>query len=118
MLYIVRCSYKFEFFLRNVSIKSISGVANTLDVRQKIKDIREKILLGGGEKRLEAQHRRGKLTARERIELLADAGTFIEYDAFMEHDCHEFNMQKQKIPCDSVVTGRCQVNGRPVYLFR
>ncbi|CAH8431613.1 unnamed protein product [Schistosoma intercalatum] len=117
MLYILRCSYKFEFFLRNVSIRSISGVANTLDVRQKIKDIREKILLGGGEKRLEAQHKRGKLTARERIELLADAGTFIEYDAFMEHDCHEFNMQKQKIPCDSVVTGRCQVNGRPVYLF-
>ena len=118
MLHTVRSSYRFEFFLRNLCIRSISGVANTLDVRQKIKDTREKILLGGGEKRIEAQHKRGKLTARERIELLADAGTFIEYDAFVEHDCPEFNMHKQEIPCDSVVTGRCQVNGRPVYLFR
>ncbi|KAK4473148.1 hypothetical protein MN116_004330 [Schistosoma mekongi] len=117
MLYLVCSSCRLESFLKNVTVRSISGVANTLDVRQKIKKTREKILLGGGEKRLEAQHKRGKLTARERIEVLADAGTFIEYDAFMEHDCHEFNMQKQRIPCDSVVTGRCQVNGRPIYLF-
>nr|CAH8866622.1 unnamed protein product [Trichobilharzia regenti] len=117
MFYILRTTYKVGFTLKNVSIRSISGVANTLDVRQKVKEARAKLLLGGGEKRLEAQHKRGKLTARERIELLADAGTFIEYDAFMEHDCHEFNMEKQKIPCDSVVTGRCQVNGRTIYLF-
>lgn len=98
--------------------RAISGSANTLEVRKKINETREKIEVGGGVKRIEAQHKRGKLTARERIELLADPDTFVEFDAFMEHDCYEFGMQKQKITGDSVVTGHCKVNGRTVYLFR
>ncbi|TPP57139.1 Propionyl-CoA carboxylase beta chain [Fasciola gigantica] len=97
--------------------RCISGPANTLEVRKKIEDTREKIKLGGGQKRIDAQHKRGKLTARERIELLSDPGSFVEFDSFMEHDCHDFGMQKEKITGDSVVTGHCKVNGRTVYLF-
>jgi propionyl-CoA carboxylase beta chain len=73
--------------------------------------------LGGGEKRIDAQHARGKLTARERVELLLDSGSFEELDMFVEHDCHEFGMENQKIPGDGVVTGWGTVNGRPVYLY-
>ncbi|NWG24973.1 MAG: methylmalonyl-CoA carboxyltransferase, partial [Pseudorhodoplanes sp.] len=73
--------------------------------------------LGGGEKRIEAQHKRGKLTARERIELFLDKGSFEEFDMFVEHRSSEFGMEKQKIPGDGVVTGWGTVNGRPVFLF-
>ena len=73
--------------------------------------------LGGGEKRIEAQHGRGKLTARERIELLLDDGSFEEMDMFVEHDCHEFGMEDKKIPGDGVVTGWGTVNGRPIYIY-
>src|SRR3974390_347051 len=73
--------------------------------------------LGGGEKRIEAQHARGKLTARERIELLLDKGSFEEFDMFVEHRSSEFGMEKSKIPGDGVVTGWGTVNGRSVYLF-
>ncbi|KAF5401243.1 Propionyl coenzyme A carboxylase beta chain [Paragonimus heterotremus] len=103
--------------VRLVGPRCISGSANTLEVRRRIEETRERIKLGGGQKRIDAQHKRGKLTARERIDLLADPDTFIEYDAFMEHDCHDFDMQKQRITGDSVVTGHCKVNGRTVYLF-
>lgn len=73
--------------------------------------------LGGGQKRIDLQHERGKLTARERIELLLDTGSFEEYDMFVEHDCHEFDMQNKKIPGDGVVTGWGTVNGRPIYIY-
>ena len=73
--------------------------------------------LGGGEKRIEAQHGRGKLTARERIELLLDDGSFEEMDMFVEHDCHEFGMEDKKIPGDGVVTGWGTVNGRAIYIY-
>ncbi|MGE3869874.1 MAG: acyl-CoA carboxylase subunit beta, partial [Pseudorhodoplanes sp.] len=73
--------------------------------------------LGGGERRIEAQHKRGKLTARERIELFLDKGSFEEFDMFVEHRSSEFGMEKQKIPGDGVVTGWGTVNGRPVFLF-
>ena len=73
--------------------------------------------LGGSEKRIEAQHARGKLTARERIELLLDKGSFEEFDMFVEHRSNEFGMEKSKIPGDGVVTGWGTVNGRAVYLF-
>eukprot|EP00842_Homolaphlyctis_polyrhiza_P003498 jgi/Hompol1/4149/HPOL_003496-RA len=73
--------------------------------------------LGGGEKRIEAQHAKGKLTARERIDLLLDAGSFNEYDAFVEHQCHDFGMAETKITGDGVVTGYGTVNGRLVYVF-
>ena len=73
--------------------------------------------LGGGEKRIEAQHKRGKLTARERIELFLDKGSFEEFDMFVEHRSIEFGMEKSKIPGDGVVTGWGTVNGRTVFLF-
>ena len=72
---------------------------------------------GGGEKRHAAQHAKGKLTARERIELLLDEGSFEEFDMFVEHRSHEFGMEKTKIPGDGVVTGWGTVNGRLVYVF-
>merc|ERR1712168_980833 len=67
----------------------------TLRVRKKIEDTRAKALLGGGQKRIDAQHKKGKLTARERIEVLCDAGTFLEYDMFMEHTCRDFGLEKE-----------------------
>src|SRR5476651_1086303 len=73
--------------------------------------------LGGGEKRIEAQHSRGKLTARERVELLLDKGSFEELDMFVEHRSSDFGMEKSKIPGDGVVTGWGTVNGRVIYLF-
>jgi propionyl-CoA carboxylase beta chain len=72
---------------------------------------------GGGEKRIAAQHAKGKLTARERIELLLDQDSFEEFDMFVEHRSSEFGMEKQKIPGDGVVTGWGTVNGRTVFVF-
>lgn len=74
-------------------------------------------LLGGGEKRIEDQHKKGKLTARERIELLMDKGSFEEIGRFVEHRSHEFGMEKQRILGDGVVTGFGKINGRIVYVF-
>ncbi|WP_018389628.1 acyl-CoA carboxylase subunit beta [Ancylobacter sp. FA202] len=74
--------------------------------------------LGGGEKRIAAQHKRGKLTARERLELLLDTGSFEEFDTFVQHRCTDFGMDKaEKIPGDGVVTGWGTVNGRKVFVF-
>ena len=73
--------------------------------------------IGGGEKRIAAQHKRGKLTARERIEALLDEGSFEEYGVFVEHRSVDFGMAKQKFPGDGVVTGWGTVNGRLVFVF-
>jgi propionyl-CoA carboxylase beta chain len=73
--------------------------------------------LGGGKARIEAQHARGKLTARERIELFLDEGSFEEFDMFVEHRCTDFGMADNKFPGDGVVTGWGTVNGRIVYVF-
>jgi propionyl-CoA carboxylase beta chain len=73
--------------------------------------------LGGGEERIRKQHAAGKLTARERVELLLDAGSFVEIDALVTHRCTDFGMEKQKIPGDGVVCGYGTVDGRLVYLF-
>lgn len=78
---------------------------------------RKKALAGGGEKRIEAQHKKGKMTARERILEFVDAGSFVEYDAFVVHNCSDFSMDKQKFLGDGVVTGCGRVNGRDVYIF-
>ena len=72
---------------------------------------------GGGEQRIARQHEKGKLTARERIEILLDEGSFEEYGMFVEHRCTDFGMDKQTIPGDGVVTGWGTINGRTVYLF-
>src|SRR5205085_2171804 len=82
-----------------------------------LEDRRAGAKLGGGEKRIEAQHARGKLTARERIELLLDKGSFEEFDMFVEHRSTEFGMEKNKIPGDGVVTGWGTVNGRKTFVF-
>ncbi len=74
-------------------------------------------LVGGGEARIQAQHDRGKLTARERIELLLDEGSFIELDRFVEHRCTDFGMEDQVIPGDGVVGGHGTVEGRPIYVY-
>jgi propionyl-CoA carboxylase beta chain len=72
---------------------------------------------GGGQKRIDAQHARGKLTARERIALLLDDGSFEEYDMFVEHRCTDFGMGETKFPGDGVVTGWGTINGRVTYVF-
>jgi propionyl-CoA carboxylase beta chain len=73
--------------------------------------------LGGGIERIERQHRSGRMTARERIELLLDPGTFVEIDKFVTHRCTDFGMERTKVPGDGVVTGHGRVNGRQVFLF-
>src|SRR4028118_806231 len=78
---------------------------------------RELAKLGGGPKRIDAQHAKGRLTARERLTVLLDASSFEEYDMFVEHNCTEFGMEGQKVPGDGVVTGSGTINGRLVYAF-
>ncbi|MCB1455321.1 MAG: methylmalonyl-CoA carboxyltransferase, partial [Nitratireductor sp.] len=73
--------------------------------------------MGGGEKRIEAQHAKGKLTARERIELLLDPGSFEEWDMFVTHRCTDFGMADTKMAGDGVVTGWGTINGRMTYVF-
>src|ERR1700756_469873 len=73
--------------------------------------------MGGGEKRVEAQHAKGRLPARERLSVLLDPGSFEEYDMFVEHNATDFGMDQQKIPGDGVVTGSGTINGRLVYVF-
>ncbi|MEA3014242.1 MAG: propionyl-CoA carboxylase beta chain, partial [Sphingomonadales bacterium] len=73
--------------------------------------------LGGGEKRIAAQHAKGRLTARERLRVLLDQGSFEEYDMYVEHNCVDFGMAEQKFPGDGVVTGSGTINGRLVFVF-
>ena len=73
--------------------------------------------LGGGQKRIDAQHAKGKLTARERLDVLLDEGSFEELDAYVEHNCTDFGMEANRIPGDGVVTGSGTINGRLVYVF-
>jgi propionyl-CoA carboxylase beta chain len=72
---------------------------------------------GGGEERIRRQHKAGKKTARERLELLLDPGSFMEIDRFVVHQCHDFGMAEQRVPGDGVVTGSGRVHGRPVFVF-
>ncbi|CAG0970344.1 partial propionyl-CoA carboxylase beta chain, partial [Rhodocyclaceae bacterium] len=87
------------------------------EIIEQLDQKRELARLGGGQKRIDAQHKKGKLTARERIELLLDEGTFEEWDMFKEHRCTDFGMGDTKIPSDGVVTGYGTVNGRMVFVF-
>ena len=84
---------------------------------EQLRKLREKANLGGGKKRIKAQHEKGKLTARERIELLLDPGSFNELDQFVVHQCIEFGMAERKILGDGVVTGYGTIDGRLVYVF-
>ncbi|MEE9606570.1 MAG: acyl-CoA carboxylase subunit beta [Myxococcota bacterium] len=84
---------------------------------KKLEELNAQAVLGGGEERIERQHAAGKLTARERVELLLDPGTFIETDKFVVHRCTDFGMPDKKIPGDGVVTGHGRIDGRQVFLF-
>ena len=87
------------------------------DRLDELEALREQALLGGGDDRIERQHEKGKLTARERIEYLLDDGTFTEFDQLRTHHAEAFDMPERKIPGDGVVTGYGEINGRTVYLF-
>lgn len=87
------------------------------DIIQQLEEKRTAARLGGGQQRIERQHGKGKLSARERIELLLDADSFEEWDMFVEHRCTDFGMDQQTIPGDGVVTGYGTINGRLVFIF-
>ena len=80
-------------------------------------ELRERAKLGGGEKRIESQHKKGKFTARERIEMLLDEGSFEEFDMFVSHRCIDFGLDKETYLSDGVVTGYGTIDGRLVYIF-
>ncbi len=92
-------------------MRSIDAIRKDLEKR------RAEALLGGGQERIDKQHKDGKLTARERIDLLLDPGTFVELDRFVTHRCHDFGMENKKFWGDGVVTGYGKVNGRLVFVF-
>lgn len=85
--------------------------------RQRLDEAKEQATLGGGKSRVEKQHKRGKLSARERLELLLDEGSFREYDMLKTHRCSEFGMEKEVYYGDGVVTGHGLINGRKVFVF-
>ncbi|MCB9014757.1 MAG: acyl-CoA carboxylase subunit beta [Lentimicrobiaceae bacterium] len=87
------------------------------DKIKELLDKREQAKLGGGQKRIDSQHAKGKLTARERIELLLDEGSFEEFDMFVTHRCTNFGIEKQEFLSDGVVTGHGTIDGRVVYVF-
>jgi acetyl-CoA carboxylase carboxyltransferase component len=84
---------------------------------QALRELKSQAHLGGGKERIEAQHKRGKLTARERIDLLLDKGSFREVDNFVVHRTHDFGLDQQKYPSDSVVTGWGTIDGRLIYVY-
>ena len=87
------------------------------DILQRLEEKRAAARAGGGARRIKAQHEKGKLTARERIEVLLDPGSFEEWDMFVEHRSHDFDMAGQKVPGDGVVTGYGTINGKLVFVF-
>lgn len=108
--------------------KEKKSTENKIDDKKTVKDkriddieylhsMREKSKLGGGEKRIEAQHKKGKYLARERVFMLLDPNSFEEIDAFVEHTSYDFGMEDQKIPGDGVVTGSGTIDGRLVFVF-
>src|SRR3954466_14322062 len=94
-----------------------ASLLSKLGPREKLAALDEQAELGGGEERIDKQHQEGKLTARERIELLLDTGSFVELDKFKVHRCDDFGMEKKKILGDGVVTGYGAVEGRQVFVF-
>lgn len=98
------------------SRQQIKG-ASMKDILQELDTRRGNARLGGGQKRIDAQHEKGKLTARERIDLLLDEDSFEEFDMFVAHRCTDFGMEKNRPYGDGVVTGWGTINGRQVYVF-
>ena len=87
------------------------------DILDQLEAKRTEAQLGGGQRRIDAQHAKGKLTARERLDILLDDGSFEEYDMYKAHRCTDFGMESQQIAGDGVVTGWGTINGRPTYVF-
>ncbi|MGC1951722.1 MAG: acyl-CoA carboxylase subunit beta [Gammaproteobacteria bacterium] len=87
------------------------------EIVEQLEKTRELARAGGGAQRIASQHEKGKLTARERIELLLDADSFEEWDTFVQHRCNDFGMERTRIPGDGVVTGHGTINGRLVFVF-
>ena len=87
------------------------------DIIRRLEDMRAGARAGGGERRIDTQHGKGKLTARERLEILLDQGSFEEWDLFVEHRCSDFGMAANRVPGDGVVTGYGTINGRLVFVF-
>lgn len=87
------------------------------NILEQLEHRRDEARLGGGQKRIDSQHAKGKLTARERLDVLLDEDSFEEFDMFVAHRCTEFGMEKQQYPGDGVVTGWGTINGRLVYVF-
>ena len=94
--------------------RSAASTPNALD---RLRDMRERSLEAGGQRRIDAQHGKGKMTARERVDFLLDEGSFVELDRYVTHRCTNFGMEDQKILGDGVVTGHGRIDGRPVYVF-
>ena len=92
-------------------------MSNRQDKIKELVERRAAARLGGGQKRIDAQHQKGKLTARERLELLLDKGSFEEFDMFVQHRCTNFGMEKSRYDGDGVVTGMGTIDGRLVYVF-
>jgi propionyl-CoA carboxylase beta chain len=105
------------FLWKETADRGSKGASLMATTMEELESKRLAARLGGGEKRIEAQHAKGRLTARERLHVLLDPGSFEEYDTFVEHNCTEFGMQKQKVPGDGVVTGSGTINGRLVFAF-
>lgn len=87
------------------------------NIVDRLAEKRAAALAGGGQRRVDAQHAKGKLTARERLAVLFDEGSFREWDMFVEHDCTDFGMQDNRIPGDGVVIGYGNINGRLTFAF-
>ena len=102
---------------RRKCISINKGENMSTDKITRLEQAREESRKGGGEKRIEKQHAKGKMTARERIELLVDPGSFEEIDAFVQHRSTAFGLDKQQFMGDGVVTGFAKIDGRPIYLF-
>lgn len=98
-------------------LSTVTPAARKLAFQKELDEARQQALVGGGIKRQAKQHEKGKLTARERVELLLDPGTFREYDMLKTHRCSDFGMEKQHIPGDGVITGRGLINGRLTFVF-
>ena len=92
-------------------------LSKSKDILHQLELRRQEARAGGGKKRVDAQHQKGKLTARERLALLLDEGSFEEFDMFVEHECQDFDMNQNKFSGDGVVTGWGTITGRPVYVF-
>jgi propionyl-CoA carboxylase beta chain len=108
---------KSKWLKRQLSSKPTSAAILKKDFEEKLGYLEEKALLGGGKQRIDQQHKRGKLTARERLSLLLDSGTFREYDQLKTHRCSDFGMDEEMSYGDGVVTGHGLINNRKVFVF-